>query len=124
MSAKVTVIIYILICFEVGALLAILPWTVYWEENFFLYFISGKLQATWLAAWLQSGYARGAVTGLGVINVLAGLHDMLKFRESVQVLKDLEMPSEGTAKQTIVESTVSPSATLSDHQSPNVPPRA
>ena len=42
MSAKVTVIVYILICFEVGVLLAILPWTSYWDDNFFLYFLTGR----------------------------------------------------------------------------------
>jgi hypothetical protein len=43
MSAKVTAIIYILICFEVGILLVILPWTPYWDDNFFLNYITSKL---------------------------------------------------------------------------------
>ena len=45
MPAKLTVIVYILFCFEVGVLLVILPWTLYWDDNFFLYFLSGKMHA-------------------------------------------------------------------------------
>jgi len=89
MSAKITVIVYILICFEVGILLLILPWTQYWEDNFFLYFITNKLNAPWVPTLLTSGYVRGAVTGLGALNILAGLRDIFKFHESVQALAAL-----------------------------------
>jgi hypothetical protein len=88
MSAKITIIVYILICLEVGILLAILPWTPYWDSNFFLDFLSGRLHISWLANAVQSGFVRGAVTGLGVLNVLAGMRDIFKFRESVQMLSD------------------------------------
>jgi hypothetical protein len=122
MSAKVTVIIYILICFEVGVLLAILPWTSYWDENFFLYFLMDRLRAPRLAAFLQSGYARGAVTGLGVLNILAGIRDILKFRESVNAITALDAPSAEASKPATLDSTVSSPITLSDHQPPNAPP--
>jgi hypothetical protein len=93
MSAKVTAIIYILICFEVGILLIILPWTPYWDDNFFLNYITGKLQMTGLATFLQTGYVRGAVSALGIVNILAGLRDMFRFRESVHAIAALDSPS-------------------------------
>ena len=65
MSAKISVIVYILICFEIGILLLILPWTQFWDDNFFLFFLTGKLNATWLPDFLTSRYVRGAVSGLG-----------------------------------------------------------
>ena len=87
MSAKITVIIYILICFEVGILLLILPWySAFWDENFFLYYVTNKLNAAWIPTLLTSGYAKGIVTGIGVLNILAGLLDVFKFRESVAAL--------------------------------------
>jgi len=86
MSAKITVIVYILICFEIGILLMVLPWTQYWDDNFFLYFVTGKLNAPWFPGFMTSGYVRGAVTGLGALNILAGLRDAIKFRESVQAM--------------------------------------
>jgi len=124
MSAKVTVIVYILICFEVGVLLAILPWTSYWQDNFFLYFLTAKLHTPALESFLQSGYVRGAVTGLGLLNIFAGLRDIFKFRESVFALATLEAPPVEAAKPVAVESTVAPSITLPDHRPPSVPPQS
>ena len=120
MSAKVTVIVYILICFEVGVLLAILPWTSYWDDNFFLYFLTSKLNAPSLVTFLQSGYARGAVTGLGVLNVLAGVRDIIKFQESVHALALLEAPLTEPSTSITVDST--PSTTLPDNRPPSAPP--
>ncbi len=120
MSAKVTVIVYILICFEVGVLLAILPWTSYWDDNFFLYFLTSKLNAPSLVTFLQSGYARGAITGLGVLNVLAGVRDIIKFQESVETLASLEAPLPEPANSITIDST--PSITLPDNRPPSAPP--
>jgi hypothetical protein len=124
MSAKITVIVYILICFEVGILLLILPWTQYWEDNFFLYFITGKLNAPWVPTALTSGYVRGAVTGLGVLNLLAGFRDIFKFRESVKMLAALSAPISEREDENTIESLSRPTAALSDHQPPGVPPQA
>jgi len=111
MSAKITVIIYILICFEVGILLLILPWypSTFWDENFFLYYVTNKLNAEWMLSLLTSGYAKGIVTGIGVLNILAGLLDVLKFRQSVAALTAL-----GNEETDIA---------LSDHRSTGVPPQ-
>ena len=124
MSAKITVIVYILICFEVGILLLILPWTQYWEENVFLYFISGRLNAQWIQTFLTSGYMRGAVTGLGVLNILAGMRDIFKFSDSVKALASLGGPlavNEGNS--TGVETATNTSITLPDQRPPGGPPQ-
>src|SRR5262245_53162032 len=90
MSAKITVIIYILICFEVGILLLILPWySAFWDENFFLYYVSNKFNATWFPSLLTIGYAKGIVTGLGGLHIVAGWLDVFKFCESVASLASL-----------------------------------
>src|SRR5215468_8447569 len=103
MSAKITVIVYILICFEVGILLLILPWRPeYWEENFFLYYVSGKLNSAMIHTVLTSGYVKGVVTGIGLLNILAGLRDLFKFRESVSAL--LSLGNGETDKASVVES--------------------
>jgi hypothetical protein len=122
MSAKITVIVYILICFEVGILLLILPWTQYWEENVFLYFITGKLNAPWIERFLTSGYMRGAVTGLGVLNILAGMRDIFKFHESVQALASLGATPQEGMNSTVVETAKNPPITLPDKRPPGTPP--
>jgi len=125
MSAKITVIVYILICFEVGALLLILPWSPYWEDNFFLHYITGKLNASWVPTFLTSGYVRGAVTGLGALNILAGLRDIFKFRESVAALVALgdgenykESPIESISTESISTESISTESGLTESGSP------
>ena len=75
MSAKLTIIFFILICFEIGALLIILPWVPNpsWNENYLLVLAADKLNWPSLAGAMKSPYLRGAVTGLGVVNILLGL---------------------------------------------------
>ena len=67
-------------------MLIILPWTAYWYDNFFLYFITGKLNAPGLQAVITSGWIKGLVTGLGLVNIFAGVWDIFRFRASVAAL--------------------------------------
>ena len=129
MSAKITVIVYILISFEIGILLMIIPWKPYWDDNFFLYFITGKLHAAWMATFLKHKLVRGAVSGVGVLNILAGLYDIFKFRESVRKLATLgELPTRPSftmeKKESSFESSASSTSALSDHQPPSLPPQS
>ena len=52
---------------EVGFILLVVPWSSYWDRNFFA--------QSWppLHAVLTSNYVRGAVSGLGVVNVMAAV---------------------------------------------------
>lgn len=52
--------------FEMGLALIVVPWTRYWDRNAF------AAMAPALAPWLESNLVRGAVSGLGVVNVCAG----------------------------------------------------
>lgn len=130
MSAKITVVVYILISFEIGILLMIIPWKPYWDDNFFLYFITGKLHAAWMATFLKHKLVRGAVSGLGVLNILAGIYDIIKFRESARKLAAFgDESAEASAKEleekevTNVESAASAAAAVSDHRPPGIPPQ-
>ena len=55
---------------EVGLLLIVLPWSSFWERNYFAY--------VWptLIPLLKNNFVRGAVSGLGVINLFAGLAEL------------------------------------------------
>jgi hypothetical protein len=53
-----------------GLLLVLLPWSSFWDRNYF-----AELVPT-LGAWITNNYVRGAVTGLGVVNLLAALADL------------------------------------------------
>jgi hypothetical protein len=62
---------------EVGLLLTVLPWSTFWDRNYFI----GLLPA--LRVLLDSSYLRGAVTGLGLVALAAGfaeLHALMPWR--------------------------------------------
>ncbi|HVC20680.1 MAG TPA: hypothetical protein VNE16_11420 [Vicinamibacterales bacterium] len=55
---------------EMGLLLIAVPWTVFWERNYFTEAVP------WLQVLLTNNFVRGAVTGLGLINLYVGLVDL------------------------------------------------
>jgi hypothetical protein len=54
----------------VGVFLVVLPWHAVWDANYLLEAHPA------LRALLLSAFTRGAVTGLGLVNVLLALHDV------------------------------------------------
>ena len=48
----------------------LIPWSVFWERNYFVQWSSA------LSAILTSNYTRGALTGLGLVNVWAALAEL------------------------------------------------
>ena len=89
MSARLTVVFFILICFEIGVLLVILPWLGFpsWSENYLLVAAVDKLQYNWLATLMKSGYLKGAVTGLGLLNIALGLWEIVNFKKTVRTFQ-------------------------------------
>jgi hypothetical protein len=53
----------LLLWVELGILLILLPWSDWWNVNYFLRFGG-------FATLIQNPFVRGAISGLGVINVL------------------------------------------------------
>jgi hypothetical protein len=55
---------------EVGLLLMVLPWSTYWEHNYFA--------EAWpaLAPVITNHFVRGGVMGLGLVNVVAGVEEL------------------------------------------------
>ncbi len=115
MSAKLTIIFFILICFEIGALLVILPWLNYpsWNENYLLVLASERLHSPALARVMTSGYARGAVTGLGLLNILLGLWEIRNFKKTARAFQ-IEWQSE--------EPVIEPLPDISDNRPANAAP--
>jgi len=55
---------------EVGLLLVILPWTTFWDRNYLFDLVPAVRDL------LLSSYARGAVSGLGLLNIALGLAEV------------------------------------------------
>lgn len=56
--------------FEAGLLLIILPWTALWDRNYLL------AAVPWVYELAQSPYVRGAVSGLGLVNLGLGVAEI------------------------------------------------
>lgn len=56
-------VVVILLCFELGVLLVLAPWSTIWERNFFLDRYPGLIPV------LLNSYLRGAVSGLGLLDI-------------------------------------------------------
>ena len=73
---RVFVIVYVLFCIELGLVLMVLPWmTRYW--------FSGGMLEQWpeLRRILQSGFVRGAISGLGLLDIWIGVLEAIRYRD-------------------------------------------
>ena len=59
----------VLSAFLVGVVLAVAPWTSLWETNYLLH------PHSFLRAVFLNAFTRGAVTGLGLTNLLLAFHE-------------------------------------------------
>jgi hypothetical protein len=92
MVAKLTVIFFILLCFLLGLYLTLLPWFDInmigdWGDNYLLAFVSEKAGLPALRTAVASNWFRGAVTGLGILNLFIAFWEMAHFNESVAGLE-------------------------------------
>jgi hypothetical protein len=71
---KLSAILLVAFCFEIGIFLVIFPWTPYWEANYF-----GGLVPQWRQFW-DNLYFRGAVSGLGVVNLYIAVLELYRLR--------------------------------------------
>ncbi len=68
-------ILYIAYSLEVGSFLILLPWMRIWDDNYFIFMYPH------LRALVASPFLKGAVLGLGIVNLLIGLHEIVHFRK-------------------------------------------
>jgi hypothetical protein len=57
--------------FEIGLVLVVMPWLGFWDRNYF-----GQLVPL-LGSFMANNFVRGAVSGLGVINIVAGCVELV-----------------------------------------------
>lgn len=120
MSAKLSVIFYIILCLEIGIVLTLLPWVPQgtlglsdWGNNYFLLYAARKTGFYGLQTVVASGWIRGAVTGIGLLNVGIAFWEIFHFKQTVRALQESTEPSRSSKK----DAALSPTAThLSDHE--------
>ena len=94
MSAKLSVIFYIILCLEIGIVLTLLPWVPQgtlglsdWGNNYFLLYAARKIGSNTLQTVVASGWVRGAVTGIGLLNLGIAFWEIFHFKRSVRALQ-------------------------------------
>src|SRR5713101_5407031 len=94
MSAKLSVVFYIILCLEIGIFLTVLPWWPQgmlglsdWGNNYFLLYAARKTGYYGLQAVVASGWVRGAVTGVGVLNLGIAFWEIFHFKQTVRALQ-------------------------------------
>ena len=78
MMNRILRIILLLLWLEVGLALILLPWSEFWEMNYYLY------QYPILGLFLKNSYLRGAVSGLGLMNVILALDSFRRRTSAVE----------------------------------------
>lgn len=94
MVEKLTVIFFIILCLLLGVYLILSPWTDLfgsWENNYLLYLASERAGLSALQTAVSSTWFRGAVTGLGVLNLLIAFWEAAHFRQSVEVFRGKDL---------------------------------
>ncbi|MSO29600.1 MAG: hypothetical protein EXQ48_01470 [Acidobacteria bacterium] len=76
---------------EVGFVLIVVPWSSYWDRNYFAQALP------FLHSMITNNFVRGAVSGLGVINVASGVSELVALMLSRDVERPVPSDVEGPA---------------------------
>jgi hypothetical protein len=66
-------ILYVLYSLEVGGFLLILPWLAMWDNNYLIYRYPS------IRPVVANSFLKGAILGLGILNILIGIQEIVKF---------------------------------------------
>jgi len=66
------------LCLVVGITLLLFPWTQYWNDSYFLHLVPS------LRRWWNNLYLRGAISGIGVVNLYISLVDVFRLKRFSQ----------------------------------------
>jgi hypothetical protein len=67
MMGRLLRVVWLLLWLELGLILIIVPWSPFWDANYFVY------RYPELGLVVNSSYIRGVISGLGVVNVFLAL---------------------------------------------------
>jgi hypothetical protein len=101
MSSRLSVFLYIVVCFQVGIVLTLLPWVPHgwlfglfgdWGNNYFLLLLAHKT-GYGIQRFVASGWVRGAVSGIGILNLAMGIWEIVNFQETVNAMDAETVPA-------------------------------
>jgi len=67
---RILTVVWVIFCLELGLLMIVLPWTQFWMSN------SLFASLPWLRPVVEHNFLRGAVSGLGVLDLWIGFSEL------------------------------------------------
>lgn len=64
-------LLFVALFLELGFVLIVVPWSAFWDRNYFVQTLPS------LQGIITNNFVRGAVSGLGLINVYAGVAELV-----------------------------------------------
>ena len=98
MVEKLTVLFFIVLCLLLGFYLILSPWDILfgnWSDNYLLVVVADKAGVPMLQKTVASNWFRGAVTGLGLVNLIIAFWEAAHFKQSVAMLKSVDRKDSG-----------------------------
>ena len=77
---RLSALLFMIFCFELGLFLLIYPWTEGWASNYFAFVVPDRLIPVWQDIWANP-YFRGAVSGVGVVNLWVAVAELFEVFE-------------------------------------------
>jgi hypothetical protein len=86
-----TRLVLVVFFLEVGLVLTLAPWSAYWDRNYFAETLPMVHEL------ITNNFVRGAVTGLGLVNICAAVADLVGMfmnRKNASTLSIVSQPAE------------------------------
>jgi hypothetical protein len=81
---KLSRVLFSIFCFELGVFLIVFPWLENWPANYFSWVSPESSMGAWIAGnwrgFWTSPYLRGAISGLGFVNVYISILEVVRLR--------------------------------------------
>jgi hypothetical protein len=79
--SRLLTILYVIVCFEMGVFLVILPWLSVWSRNYFV------AHHPWVSAIALNYFFRGAISGIGLADIWLAIYEMWRLRKNLGLVE-------------------------------------
>lgn len=79
-------LLYIILYFELGVFLVLLPWVSLWARNFFV------SRYAWISVIAGNDFVRGAISGLGLADIVLAFNEAWRLREVIGLAQPRSAP--------------------------------